>query len=777
VTHITSVSGGSIVAAHLVLNWDRYNGSPNEFDAAASELLAFVRLDVRNRITRRFPLTLPLRWPRRLLGRSNRNLTRTGLLEYHYEKYLYGDTSLFQLPERPQLHLLATNLSEGCLCSFNRHGLLMMRRQAGHTIRIDRVHMGLATVPMAVTASSAFPGFFPPLELSGADVGASGGEFGRQAYTDGAVFDNLGVRMFRCLERPSLADSPLSHGDFFDLRAAVEALRQAGESGTEAPLRRLAQLLEADYKRPGVLQLANGGSSGAAAFVPAAEVVPAGTPPHLPPGAGPGDGEEWLMSGLSKVLRHYQLDRDPLFAALTPVDPDAEELLKAGYLGSRELSATDQLWLNRHLLEAAFRQATGRACFRRLNSGLDGVLASDVGKSIEVQSNRRAGGLIRTALRATDILMDRVWQLEMETFEDTPGFVFAPITNVVEPSEDPTALHPEVQRQVARIRTDLDRFSLLEISSLVRHGYCVARKACRARPDLFGPDLPADAPWDPIPGPRGAARPVAAAARLDGPSRDPAAATVEARTLQASAARRIWSTLLDRRDWTSYVYVPLLIPILVLLPYFAVKSYERSQRVNQLVNSLAQGSRDMEQMSRLLEHGPEPRWTGVPAEEVGKLDEPDLRGFEVIQDSWITDLRLWKPGEADTIDGGSRVHHYRRLKVLSKPGNTGRNLFHWTVLARDPKTNFRFPRQQIQPTLRKCLDVEGSARGEKGIRWETSFDFWNVPAGEHVDLIIEYQSAGLFLQPNENTITVPLNILTDTTELTAWILMPRGEGV
>src|SRR6202008_4614656 len=48
VTHITSVSGGSIIAAHLVLNWDRYNGSPNEFDAAASELLDYVRLDVRN---------------------------------------------------------------------------------------------------------------------------------------------------------------------------------------------------------------------------------------------------------------------------------------------------------------------------------------------------------------------------------------------------------------------------------------------------------------------------------------------------------------------------------------------------------------------------------------------------------------------------------------------------------------------------------------------------------------------------------------------------------
>src|SRR5262245_64787932 len=95
VTHMTSVSGGSVLAAHLVLNWDRYNGSPGEFDAAAAEVLAFVRMDVRNRIVRRFPLAYPLTWVRHFLGLSNRKLGRTGLLEHHYERYLYGDTSLF----------------------------------------------------------------------------------------------------------------------------------------------------------------------------------------------------------------------------------------------------------------------------------------------------------------------------------------------------------------------------------------------------------------------------------------------------------------------------------------------------------------------------------------------------------------------------------------------------------------------------------------------------------------------------------------------------------
>src|SRR6476620_8256519 len=106
VTHITSVSGGSIMAAHLVLNWDHYTGSAKEFDQAAAQLLAFIRLDVRNRILRRFPLGLLLRGPRRLLGLSNRQLTRTGWLEKQYEKHLYGDKSMFELPERPQLHIL-----------------------------------------------------------------------------------------------------------------------------------------------------------------------------------------------------------------------------------------------------------------------------------------------------------------------------------------------------------------------------------------------------------------------------------------------------------------------------------------------------------------------------------------------------------------------------------------------------------------------------------------------------------------------------------------------
>jgi predicted acylesterase/phospholipase RssA len=613
VTHITAVSGGSIFAAHLGLNWDRYNSSPGEFEAAAAELLAFIRLDVRNRILRRYGLAFALRWPRRLAGLSNRQLSRTGLLEYHYEKHLYGDTSLFQLPESPRLHLLATNLSEGRLCSFNRDGLWMIRREAGHQARIDHTPIGLATVPMAVTASSAFPGFFPPFVLSGEDVGATRGEFGRQAFTDGGVFDNLGVRMFRIL-------------------------------------------------------------------------------------------------------------------ALS--------------------SAEGQL-----------------PC--------DGVMVSDVGKPFQIQSSARTGGLIRTAVRASDILMDRVWQLESETFKDTSGFVFARITEIVEPDQDPTAPHPEIQRQLPNIRTDIDRFSDLEISSLVRHGYCVARKTCRAHPELFGKDLPAQPPWDPSPEAHVATEPTTADQATKRPESKPTTITEDARTLHASAIRRIWSKLLDYRDWVSYVYVPIIIPILLLTPYAVFKSYQRSHRINKIVESLAEDTSDLEQMTRLLD-GPVKPFPGETAEELPSNTKPDMKGFTILQDLRIFDMRRWKPGPVSGADPSSQLYGYRRLKVRKEPENLNNDHFRVGVLAYSANTQVRFPAQQLKPTL-YSHSLSSSEQGDKLIHWQVGVDFRKVPPGEIADIIYEQMSPGIFVRDGIASATLSFDVEAETVELTRWFLLPSGK--
>jgi hypothetical protein len=300
----------------------------------------------------------------------------------------------------------------------------------------------------------------------------------------------------------------------------------------------------------------------------------------------------------------------------------------------------------------------------------------------------------------------------------------------------------------------------------------VGRKACRAHPDLFGADLPGDAPWDPIPTQRGAAPATPTAGRQDGSTKAPAAATTDARTLQDSALRRIWSTLPDRRDWVSYVYVPIIVPILLLLPYVVSRAYERSHRLNQLVQSFAQGTRDLETLNEMLESKPA-AWTGEPAERARSLDEPDLKGFEILQDSRILDLRAWQPGLSGKVAPDSLARVYRRLKVHRQSERPGNIVLRLHLIATSPKALVHFPSQQLQPKLR-VSDLESSVPGQGECRWEASFDFQGVPAGEHVDLLVEELSPGQYLDRGQNGSALSFHIQAETAELATWILMPRG---
>ncbi len=84
---------------------------------------------------------------------------------------------------------------------------------------------------MAVTASSAFPGFFPPLQLTAKDVGLEEGRFPPHLFTDGGIYDNLGVRMFRHLESSWMSHAtPLTKDDFVDLELACKTLSEAADS-------------------------------------------------------------------------------------------------------------------------------------------------------------------------------------------------------------------------------------------------------------------------------------------------------------------------------------------------------------------------------------------------------------------------------------------------------------------------------------------------------------------------------------------------------------------
>ncbi|MDJ0683293.1 MAG: patatin-like phospholipase family protein [Alphaproteobacteria bacterium] len=196
VTDIASVSGGSILSAHLVLNWERYNDSEKSFAEAASEIVEFTQFDIRNRILRRLPLYLPLRSFARVALLDPRIVSPNALLESYYTKHLYGARCLYEIRTAPSLHILATSISTGALSVFNQNGLYIQDREK---TSFDHVPGRLASVSKVVGASSAFPGFFPPTKFTAADLGLREGQFTTQYFTDGGVYDNLGLRAFSWL--------------------------------------------------------------------------------------------------------------------------------------------------------------------------------------------------------------------------------------------------------------------------------------------------------------------------------------------------------------------------------------------------------------------------------------------------------------------------------------------------------------------------------------------------------------------------------------------------
>jgi predicted acylesterase/phospholipase RssA len=206
VQYVCSVSGGSILAAHLVLNWAAYLG---EFDKVADQLLDFIRSDVRGRVVRRWLLSwtaLPLR----LLPRFRHS--RVALLEEEYAGLL-GGKKLADLSRQgeapvtpPKLSILAASMTTGRLCAFDSDGFRILenpkrdpdRQSDSEKDKPVSIDTGNIPVALAVTASSAFPVLFPPVPIDHHRLSCPQKDFNTTEYlTDGGVFENLGLWMLR----------------------------------------------------------------------------------------------------------------------------------------------------------------------------------------------------------------------------------------------------------------------------------------------------------------------------------------------------------------------------------------------------------------------------------------------------------------------------------------------------------------------------------------------------------------------------------------------------
>ncbi|MCI0625080.1 MAG: patatin-like phospholipase family protein [Acidobacteria bacterium] len=172
VTHVFSVSGGSILAAHLGLNWSAYtSGREDAFQNLSDALVRFGRDDLRGRIIRRWALLQ----------------ARASTLQRQYDAFFKG-ARLRELPPLPTFHFLTTSMTTGRLCAFSRDAFLVVHED-GHVASFPAEAQPIA---QAVAASSAFPPLFPPLKLDLPDLPRA--QFPMAEYlTDGGIFDNLGI--------------------------------------------------------------------------------------------------------------------------------------------------------------------------------------------------------------------------------------------------------------------------------------------------------------------------------------------------------------------------------------------------------------------------------------------------------------------------------------------------------------------------------------------------------------------------------------------------------
>ena len=598
VTDIASVSGGSILAAHLVLNWDRYNGDDDEFAEVASEIVKFVKFDLRNHLVRRLPMQIPFRILGKLRVVEGRNFTPNALLERYYKQHLFGDRCLYELPEHPALHILATSVSTGALSVFNRQGLFIQQRDRDLGQSFTKIPGQLASIPRVVGASSAFPGFFPPVEITAADLGVRDGQFSTEFFTDGGVYDNLGLRAFSWLKQ------------------------------LEAPR-------------------------------------------------------------------------------------------------------------------------------------FDQVLVSDAGKPFQILSDA-ALGVIGQSVRATDILWDRVSQLERENFDHQDGFQFLPISETVDQSDDPTALHPAVQAEVQTIRTDLDCFSTEEINALAQHGYEVTRKMCRQHGVLGDAILPDSPPWAPIPT---ADHPTKEATKHQ--PHDPAVATRLSRLLRKSSRRRVWSKFFDWRDWPSYVYAALAFMLLCYLPLQVYKLYRKSKLQARVIDAIASGDPDIRQILKLARLDPTTDWISEEVVEKPQPTEASYEGLELLSHSRIYDLRRWNPDDDPAARQG---HVYIRdritLKRLESYDGDGRLVFRFPSKVEDPE--FRQPEGGLRGTISRVTEpIE--VGGQKRTLYEFEYDVSRLLPEEPVTIEVE------IIADFPKTVRAPMLTHAKTDLISVWLLFPEDQ--
>ena len=184
VNRISSVSGGSLTAAVLGLNWKKLSFDPSGLRADfVPEVVAPIRALAGETIDGEAIVLGSL-----LPGRVSDRIAAA------YEEHLFGKATLQDLPDEPRFVINATNIQSGAIWRFMKPYM--------RDYRVGEVKSPTVLLSRAVAASSAFPPVLSPVEMRldpASFTPGSGLDLQHAPFTskvilsDGGVYDNLGL--------------------------------------------------------------------------------------------------------------------------------------------------------------------------------------------------------------------------------------------------------------------------------------------------------------------------------------------------------------------------------------------------------------------------------------------------------------------------------------------------------------------------------------------------------------------------------------------------------
>jgi NTE family protein len=184
IKHISSVSGGSITAGVLGLNWSKLSFDPAKIQTDFVPHVVTPIRDLASETIDRDATILGIALP----GRVSDQIAAS------YDRHLFHGAKLNELPSQPTFVLNATNVQSGALWRFTKSYM--------RDYRVGEVKDPQILLALAVAASSAFPPVLSPVEMRldpNKFTPNSGQDLQRKPFTshvfltDGGVYDNLGL--------------------------------------------------------------------------------------------------------------------------------------------------------------------------------------------------------------------------------------------------------------------------------------------------------------------------------------------------------------------------------------------------------------------------------------------------------------------------------------------------------------------------------------------------------------------------------------------------------